>query len=177
MCFASGTPSASTRDKSYSCPPEHAELYATPLAHAFTQCHCFSETKRHTWDNHMRRGAYAHKCARCERMVEDKQRPSRCYCSLRCQILSKCVGTEEPDGCWVWTGAKRGNGYGIARLFLGGRYRMITPSRIMYAIENGSVEYTRSVLNTCGTKNCCNPRHLRQGVQEMPVIVTEASPG
>jgi hypothetical protein len=37
----------------------------------------------------------------------------------------------------------------------------------MYAATYGLVPYTKSVLNTCKTKNCCNPRHLTLGVQEL----------
>ena len=89
------------------------------------------------------------------------------YCGLVCQIMAGCSGTHDRFGCWVWQRAKRENGYGIMRVKVRGRYSMRTPSRVMYAAHYGEVPYTRSVLQICGTKNCCNPLHLRIGVQEL----------
>lgn len=92
------------------------------------------------------------------------------YCGHVCQVMAGCSGTHDPKGCWIWRRAKRENGYGIMRVWIGTRYSMRSPSRVMYAGENGDVPYTYSVLQTCGSKNCCNPRHLRLGVQELELI-------
>ncbi len=81
--------------------------------------------------------------------------------------MAGCSGTHNPRGCWVWQRAKRGNGYGIMRILVGNRYTMRSPSRVIYAAEHGEVPFTQSVLQTCGSKNCCNPTHLRLGVQEL----------
>jgi len=91
----------------------------------------------------------------------------RDYCGHVCQVMAGCSGTTDPRGCWVWQRAKRENGYGVMRVLVGGRYSMRSPSRVIYAAEKGEVPYTKSVLQTCGTKNCCNPRHLKLGVQEL----------
>ena len=56
------------------------------------------------------------------------------------------------------------------RILVNGRYSMRSPHRVIYAAEHGEVPYTKSVLQTCGTKNCCNPRHLKLGVQEMELV-------
>ena len=92
---------------------------------------------------------------------------SYAYCGQVCQVMAGCSGTHDPKGCWTWQRAKRENGYGIMRVWIGTRYAMRSPSRVIYAAEYGEVPYTASVLQKCGTKNCCNPRHLRLGVQEL----------
>ena len=94
----------------------------------------------------------------------------RDYCGHVCQVMSGCSGTADQRGCWVWTRAKRANGYGLMRILVNGRYSMRSPHRVIYAAEHGEVPYTKSVLQTCGTKNCCNPRHLKLGVQEMELV-------
>jgi len=94
----------------------------------------------------------------------------RDYCGHVCQVMAGCSGTTDPRGCWVWTRAKRENGYGLMRILVNGRYSMRSPHRVIYAAEYGEVPYTKSVLQTCGTKNCCNPRHLKLGVQEMELV-------
>jgi hypothetical protein len=91
--------------------------------------------------------------------------------------MAGCSGTSDPRGCWVWTRAKRDNGYGIMRILVNGRYSMRSPSRVIYAAEHGEVPYTKSVLQTCGTKNCCNPRHLKLGVQELGLVGDPAEVG
>lgn len=103
-------------------------------------------------------------CQFCGVRLQDK--PSG-YCGLVCQVMAGCAGTHDPEGCWEWCRAKRENGYGVMRILVGDRYSMRAPSRVMYAAHYGEVPYTRSVLQQCGTKNCCNPKHLRLGVQEL----------
>lgn len=84
--------------------------------------------------------------------------------------MAGCSGTHRPHGCWVWERAKRENGYGVMRIWTGRKYSMRSPPRVIYAAEHGEVPFTNSVLQTCGTKNCCNPRHLKLGVQELELI-------
>lgn len=92
------------------------------------------------------------------------------YCSLVCQVMAGCSGTHDNRGCWEWVRARRENGYGIMRVLIDGRRVMRSPARVMYAAEHGYVPRTQSVLNTCGTKNCCNPRHLVLEVQELELL-------
>lgn len=37
---------------------------------------------------------------------------------------------------------------------------MRSPFRVMYVISNSVIDDRESVVNSCGTKNCCNPDHL-----------------
>lgn len=81
--------------------------------------------------------------------------------------MAGCSGVSDADGCWVWGRATRENGYGVMRVLIGGAYKMRSPHRVMYAATHGRVPYTASVVNVCGTKNCCNPKHLTIKVQEL----------
>lgn len=102
-------------------------------------------------------------CLFCGRLRGRKKR----YCCMTCQIKAQCDGTDNPDGCWPWRGAVKPNGYGTVHVKVRGVYTMRAPARVMFSIEHGEVPRTTSVVQKCGTKNCCNPKHLKLVVQEL----------
>lgn len=111
-------------------------------------------------------------CARCN----EQAAPGSLYCSIICRIKAHCLSTE-PDKCWEWTGATRSNGYGLVRAKIDGVWRVRTAARLMYAAAVGKVPKSLSVLNHCGTKNCCNPKHLRLADQELELRAENVAPG
>lgn len=76
------------------------------------------------------------------------------------------------DGCWLWTGPKRGN-YGVVRI--NGSIR--NAHRAAYALFTGPVDDGVSVVHRCDRKLCCNPDHLRLEVQEKPLNATTVAEG
>ena len=117
----------------------------------------------------------------CQLCTESHQGCIRCgaektrrawYCSMTCNVLYHCIGTHDPNGCWTWRGAVRKTGYGVMRV--GGSIR--SPARVIYAATFGEVPRTMSVLQNCGTKNCCNPTHLCLVVQELRLTLMDSSP-
>lgn len=64
-----------------------------------------------------------------------------------------------PSGCWMWTGALDGAGYG--RFRWNGSLKGIGAHRCSYAIFHGKVPAGMTVDHECQTLRCVNPDHLR----------------
>jgi hypothetical protein len=64
---------------------------------------------------------------------------------------------DDPTGCWLWTGTKASNGYGLMS-----DDRLLTASahRISWRIHRGEIPYGMCVLHRCDVKRCVNPAHL-----------------
>jgi hypothetical protein len=102
-------------------------------------------------------------CPKCGGARDFTKRPRKfgvqwvCY---GCRIKAHCtIDPDDPDACWLWTGAKRGN-YGIVRVRLAKKYSFRNVHRVAYAVWTSDVPHASSVLHTCGQKLCCNPKHL-----------------
>jgi hypothetical protein len=66
-------------------------------------------------------------------------------------------------GCWLWSGARRGGGYGqihIARI--GGRNIRVFAHRAAWFLAHNEWP-ARCVCHSCDTPLCCNPAHLFLG--------------
>lgn len=64
---------------------------------------------------------------------------------------------DDPDGCWLWTGAKNQDGYGIFRI----RRSLVRAHRLAWKLAHGrSPRDDRAVLHHCDTPACVRPSHL-----------------
>ena len=61
------------------------------------------------------------------------------------------------DSCWLWTGYKQPNGYGLFSLNGKDEYA----HRISHELRNGPIENGYVIDHTCHVTACCNPAHLR----------------
>jgi hypothetical protein len=77
------------------------------------------------------------------------------------RFMRLVIKDEQPDGCWMWCGARRGK-YGTFSL---GRGRNVSAHRYSWEIHNGPVPEGLEVLHECDRPLCVNPAHLFVGTQ------------
>lgn len=73
-----------------------------------------------------------------------------------------CVDKDGPGGCWIWTGALTGAGYGQ---FGGGGKKSYT-HRWAYQAHVGPIPDGLELDHLCRVRACCNPDHLEPVTHE-----------
>ena len=69
--------------------------------------------------------------------------------------------SRDPGGCWLWTGAKDRDGYGV---IADGR-RTLAAHRVSYELHNRALPPGSLVMHSCDTPACVNPAHLSVGTK------------
>jgi len=65
-----------------------------------------------------------------------------------------------PDDCWLWTGGRSSDGYGLA---ITAPFTRLGAHRIAWALHWGREPGEGFVCHSCDTPLCCNPAHLFLG--------------
>lgn len=80
---------------------------------------------------------------------------------------------KQENGCWIWTGAKFTQGYGMARL----RGKNRRAHRVAYVWAYGELDASFSGLDhICDNKLCVNPEHLRPASTLENTLRSEVGP-
>jgi HNH endonuclease len=79
------------------------------------------------------------------------------------RFFAKVQKSEDPDGCWMWTGALSHNGYGF---FKATSTKQVKAHRYAYEQFVGAIPDGLLVCHHCDTPACVNPAHLFVGTQK-----------
>jgi hypothetical protein len=63
---------------------------------------------------------------------------------------------EQTDGCWLWTAARSGDGYGHIKI----DGRMMKAHRVAYEMAHGTIPEGLDVDHLCRQPLCVRPEHL-----------------
>jgi len=69
------------------------------------------------------------------------------------------------SGCWIWTGALAGHGYGQIRVNRKGIYA----HRWIFEVDQGSIKKGLQIDHLCRNRSCVNPTHLEAVTQQVNI--------
>lgn len=80
---------------------------------------------------------------------------------LRQRFLAFLPSSRSPSTCWIWTGAKDRDGYGV--IADGGK--TLGAHRVSYELHHRQLPPRALIMHSCDTPSCVNPAHLSIGTK------------
>lgn len=71
------------------------------------------------------------------------------------------INKNGPNGCWLWTGKKSGDGYGHLKV----QGTQHTAHRLTYTMYVGEIPAGKVLMHSCDNPICVKPEHLTPGTQ------------
>lgn len=80
--------------------------------------------------------------------------------------------TKDKNGCWLWTGYIKSNGYGTASV----KRRTVSAHRFVYQLLKGTIPKGCDLHHTCEVRHCVNPAHLEPMTRKDHMALTATNP-
>lgn len=95
--------------------------------------------------------------------LKTKQPHRRRHVPVGTHLLGRVVRRPKSNkpGCWFWTGALNGDGYGIVSI----DGRLLLTHRVAYELFVGPIPDGHEVCHRCDNPQCCKPAHLFVGTR------------
>ncbi len=104
-------------------------------------------------------------CRSCVTKQQWSHRPRRVELLTKQELDAHVEKLPDLPGCWLWTGATDGHGYGHIHRRRAGKGRNYRVHRLAYELFYGSVPPGKCVRHSCDTPLCANPAHLFPGTK------------
>ena len=73
---------------------------------------------------------------------------------------------KQENGCWLWSGSRNQQGYGMFYTYIDGKKRCMGAHRMGWLIYRGAIPNGLCVLHRCDVPACVNPDHLFLGTHK-----------
>ena len=120
---------------------------------------------------HAKATAIDRECPTCKQIVHSnmggfKGHLKVCGKPINADRFWSKVDKNGPNGCWLYMGFRKWDGYGWLARRRAGKSRYYTAHRYAWILTHGEPADGMHVLHRCDNPPCCNPAHLWLGTHD-----------